>query len=148
MVKVIAKYMVFMLLVSGLLTVPYAVPAAAHTGSCTVTGNTWGPSFPNGGTLYGSGNVDCGVVHSKMYIRVTLEVQQFNPPGWISLSGTTKEKTLYNVSSISKQTSHGCQVQGGSFTYRVRIFYKAWSNGQLNHSDTVWRGQETHPCVP
>jgi hypothetical protein len=143
-VKVIAKYMVFMLLVSGLVTVPYAVPAAAHTGSCTVTGNTW----QSGRTLYGSGNVDCGVVHSKMYIRVTLELQQFNPPGWISLSGTTKEKTLPNVSSIYKQTSDGCQGQGGSFTYRVRIFYKVWSNGQLNHSDTVWRGQETHPCIP
>jgi len=145
-IKVIAKYMVFMLLVSGLVTVPYAVPAAAHTGSCTVTGNTWGPSFPNGGTLYGSGNVDCGVVHSKMYIKVTLQEQ--TDYGWLALSGTTKEKTLYNVSSIYKQTSYGCQGQGGSFTYRVRIFYKAWNNGQLNHSDTVWRGQETHPCIP
>ena len=146
MIKVIAKYMVFMLLVSGLLTVPYAVPAAAHTGSCTVTGNTWGPSFPNGGTLYGSGNVDCGVVHSKMYIKVTL--QEETDYGWLALSGTTKEKTLYNVSSISKQTSYPCQSPLGWLTYRVRIIYKAWSNGQLNHSDTVWRGQETHPCVP
>lgn len=144
MIKVIAKYMVFMLLVSGLVTVPHAVPAAAHTGSCTVTGNTW----QSGNTLYGSGNVDCGVVHSKMYIRVTLEVEQINPPGWISLSGTTKEKTRSNVPSIYKQTSHGCQVRGGSFTYRVRIFYKVWSNSQLDHSDTVWRGQEAHACVP
>jgi len=141
-IKVIAKYMVFMLLVSGLVTVPYAVPAAAHTGSCTVTGNTW----QSGRTLYGSGNVDCGVVHSKMYIRVTLEVQQFNPPGWISLSGTTKEKTLYDVSSISKQTSYPCQSPLGWLTYRVRIIYKAWSNGQLNHSDTVYKGQDRKWC--
>ena len=142
MIKVIAKYMVFMLLVSGLVTVPYAVPAAAHTGSCTVTGNTW----QSGNTLYGSGNVDCGVVHSKMYIRVTLELQQFNPPGWISLSGTTKEKTLYNVSSIYKQTSYPCQAPLGWLTYRVRIIYKAWSNGQLNHSDTVYKGQDRKWC--
>ena len=143
MIKVIAKYMVFMLLVSGLVTVPYAVPAPAHTGSCTVTGNTW----QSGNTLYGSGNVDCGVVHSKMYIRVTLEVEQINPPGWISLSGTTKEKTLPNVPSIYKQTSYTCQSAPlGWLTYRVRIIYKAWSNGQLDHSDTVYGGQDRFWC--
>ncbi|HEY3022389.1 MAG TPA: hypothetical protein VGK11_01995 [Actinomycetota bacterium] len=145
MIKVIAKYMVFMLLVSGLVTVPYAVPAAAHTGSCTVTGNTWGPSFPNGGTLYGSGNVDCGVVHSKMYIKVTL--QEETAYGWVALSGTSKEKTLYNVPSIYKQTSYTCQSAPlGWLTYRVRIIYKAWSNGHLDHSDTVYKGQDRFWC--
>src|SRR6266508_4230045 len=133
--------MVFMLLVSGLVTVPYAVPAAAHTGSCTVTGNTWGPNFPTGGTLYGSGNVDCGVVHSKMYIKVTL--QEEGRWGWVALSGTSKEKTLSNVPSIYKQTSYTCQSAPlGWLTYRVRIIYKAWSNGQLDHSDTVYKGQD------
>jgi hypothetical protein len=138
--EVIAKYLVSMLVVSGLVTVAYGVPAAAHSGDCTVTGNTW----QIGRDMYGSGNVDCGVVHSKMYIKVTLQLEENN--GWNNL--TFKAKSLPDVPSIYKQTSWGCQGEGGSFTYRVRIFYKVWNNGDLDHSDTVYKGQEAHPCIP
>jgi hypothetical protein len=131
----IATYVAFILLVSAPAAVP-AAPAAAHSGDCTVTGNTW----ESGGDMYGSGNVDCGVVHSKMYIQVTLEVQ--GNYGWAGLKGTSKEKTLTDVPSIYKQTSRNCRAALPYWTYRVRIFYKVWNNGQLDHADTVYRGQE------
>jgi hypothetical protein len=140
MKKRIAKYVAFILLVSALAAAP-AAPAAAHTGSCTVTGNTW-QSGTVTITVYGSGNVDCTTVHSLMYIKVTLEEYVGS---WAAVSSAEKGP-IGPQSSIYKQTSVTAGVAGTSCPYRVRIFYKVWNNGSLNHSDTVYRDQEPHTC--
>jgi hypothetical protein len=142
MKKRIAKYVALILLVSALAAAP-AAPAAAHTGSCTVTGNTWHDGTINI-TVYGSGNVDCTTVHSLMYIKVTLEEYVGN---WLARSSAEKGP-IGPQSSIYKQTSWSFTWgnPGGYCTYRVRIFYKVWNNGSLNHSETVYRGQQQHPC--
>ena len=139
MTKHIARYAVFVFLVLGLAAAP-AAPAAAHTGQCTVTGNTWHDgSLYN--TVYGSGNVECNNVHDKLYIKVTLE-KEWN--GWLSVGSA--EKTDTDRSSIYKQTSYYSGFSPYYCTYRVRIFYKVWKGRDLNHSDTVYRAQQQHPC--
>jgi hypothetical protein len=139
MKKLIARCSVFILLMAGLAAVGSAGPAAAHSGSCTVTGNTWTEDRDAGRFALGSGNVDCSQVHSSIYIKVTLQMYQSG--SWNNLSSASKGPTP-NVRSLYKQTSKICQSFHNN-TFRVMIYYTTTGN---SHSATVFRGQQTHPC--
>src|SRR4029453_2866470 len=119
MEKLIARCSVFILLLAGLAAVGSAAPAAAHSGSCTVTGNTWTEDRDAGRFALGSGNVDCSQVHSSIYIKVTLQMYQSGR--WNNLSSASKGP-ISNVRSLYKQTSKICQSFHNN-TFRVMIYY-------------------------
>lgn len=140
MKKLVASYAAFILLSAGLATVTSAAPAAANSSPCTVTGNTWTEFRGSQHWAVGSGNVNCGVSHSTMFIRVTL--QEEYPEGfWRTLSSASKGP-ISNVSSIYKQTSEPC-VYTAQDPWRVKIEYTVTGN---SHSGTVYRGQDTLDC--
>jgi hypothetical protein len=141
MKQLIARCSVLVLLLSGLIAVGASAPAVAHSGSCTVTGNTWYENRDAGRFALGSGNVDCSQVHSSIYIKVTL--QYYEGGFWVNLANADKGPTP-QVRSLYKQTSDRCS-QFGTRTFRVMIFYQTTGNA---HSGTVFRGQEQQPCLP
>jgi hypothetical protein len=143
MEKLIARCSVFILLLAGLAAVGSAAPAAAHSGSCTVTGNTWTEDRDAGRFALGSGNVDCSQVHSSIYIKVTLQHWNALLGHWANLSNASKGP-ISNVRSLYKQTSKLCNYFGQN-TFRVMIYYTTTGN---SHSATVFRGQQTLPCIP
>jgi hypothetical protein len=128
---------------SGLTAIAASPPAVAHSGSCTVTGNTWTENRDAGRFALGSGNVDCSQVHSSIYIKVTL--QFYNPIGghWVNVANADKGPTS-NVRSLYKQTSVG-PCMAGNRTFRVMVFYQTTGNA---HSGTVFRGQQQQDCIP